>query len=181
VNLVREYQRIKAAGKVDPGVVAPMIPLNGFCYRPLLTSLGVLEEFEALFGTARLAVTGLPIQTDPAAARWIWEKTSPLENLAQHLLQSESADLLSPIQFSIGIIVFERAFWEQFGYFMVHRRKIMAGMNTLGGDESHICAAAMVNSRPIVVTTHAVAGHFSFGAQYAGMVELMRSKPELFA
>ncbi|MCB8881740.1 hypothetical protein ACELLULO517_15940 [Acidisoma cellulosilytica] len=181
VNLVREYKRIKDSGKVDPGFVAPMIPLNGFCYRPLLSRLGLLAEFEARFGKARLATSGLPIHTDPIVARWIWEKTSPLDELAQQLGQAESDDLLSPIQFSIGIIVFERSFWETFGYFTVHRRKLLAGMNTLGGDEAHICAAAMLHSRPIVVTTHAVAGHFSFGGQYAGMIDLMRSKPDLFA
>lgn len=180
-NLVSEYKRIKADGRVDPGFVAPMIPLNGFCYRPLLTMLGLLDEFERQFGTAQMAVSGLPIQTDPAVARWIWEKTSPLEHLAEALLSIERDDLLSPIQFSIGIIAFERDFWEKFGYFTVHRRKLIAGLNTLGGDESHICAAAMTHSRPIVVTTKAVAGHFSFGPQYAGMIELMRSNPALFA
>lgn len=180
LDLVREYKRIKAEGRVDPGFVAPMIPLNGFCYRPMLRTLGLLEEYESRFGTAQLGTSGLPIHTDPIVARWIWEKTAPLEDLAERLGAMPTEDLLSPIQFSIGIIVFERAFWEKFSYFSVSRRKLLAGMNTLGGDESHICASAMIHSRPIVVTSKTVAGHFSFGGQYAGMIDLMRSKPDLF-
>ena len=36
-------------------------------------------------------------------------------------------------------------------------------------------------SRPIVVTTAAVAGHFSFGPQYSAMRDLLCSNPEIFA
>jgi hypothetical protein len=180
-DLVAEYRRIKAEGRVDPGFVAPMIPLNGFCYRPLLRTLGLLDEYERRFGTAQLGTSGLPIHDDHAAARWIWEQTTPLESLPDRLGAMPEEDLLSPIQFSIGMIVFERSFWEQFGYFNVPRRKLLTGMSTLGGDESHICAAAMLHSRPIVVTTRTVAGHFSFGGQYAGMSDLLRSNPALFA
>lgn len=179
-HLVAEYRRIKTEGRVDPGFVAPMIPLNGFCYRPLLRALGLLEEYERRFGTAQLGTSGLPIHTDPAAARWIWEQTSPLDSLPERLGAGIAEDLLSPIQFSIGMIVFERRFWQQVGYFSVARRKLMAGMSTLGGDESHICAAAMLHSRPIVITTLTAAGHFSFGGQYAGMRDLLRSNPALF-
>src|ERR1700733_5238812 len=35
-GLLAAYRDIKAEGVVDPGFVAPMIPLNGFCYRYLL-------------------------------------------------------------------------------------------------------------------------------------------------
>ena len=59
-NLLAEYKRIKTEGRVDPGFVAPMIPLNGFCYRTLLDMLGLLEEYEAQFGTARLATRRSP-------------------------------------------------------------------------------------------------------------------------
>jgi hypothetical protein len=180
-DLVSEYRRIKAEGQVDPGFVAPMIPLNGFCYRPLLRALDLLGEYERRFGTAQLGTSGLAVHTDHAAARWIWEQTAPLESLPDRLGAMPVDDLLSPIQFSIGMIVFERSFWEQFGYFNVARRKLLAGMSTLGGDESHICTAAMVLARPIVVTTRTAAGHFSFGGQYAAMIELMRSNPTLFA
>jgi hypothetical protein len=180
-DLLLEYKRIKIEGRVDPGFVAPMIPLNGFCYRYLLEMLGLLDEYETQFGTARLATSGLPLHTSPIAARWIWERTTPLASLAARLQSMDRRELLSPIQFSIGIIAFERKFWEQIGYFDVPRHKLVAGMSTLGGDEACLCAAAMTHSRPIVVTTAAVAGHFSFGPQYAAMSDLLKTQPEIFA
>jgi hypothetical protein len=178
-DLLLEYKRIKAEGMVDPGFVAPMIPLNGFCYRHLLDMLGLLPEYEALFGKAKLATSGLAIHTNPAAARWIWERTAPLAVAAQ-LDKMDVRHLLCPIQFSIGVIAFERAFWKSMGYFDVHRHKLLAGMSTLGGDEACLCAATMVMSRPIVVTTAVVAGHFSFGPQYKEMLALIKADPEMF-
>ena len=89
--------------------------------------------------------------------------------------------LLCPIQFSIGLIAFERRFWEQMGYFLVHRHRLLAGLSTLGGDEAYMCARAVELSRPAVVTTAALAGHFSFGPQYAGLKALLTEQPELFS
>jgi hypothetical protein len=178
--LVREHRLIKAKGVVDPGCVAPMIPINGFCYRHLLERLGWLDEYEARFGRARIAGSGIAIQNDPAAARWMWERTAPLEETARRLASIPPQILLCPIQFSIGVIVFERLFWETIGHLPVYRRRLLAGLSTLGADEEHICAKAVTSSRPIVVTTTSLAGHFSFGPQYAAMKSLIDSRPELF-
>lgn len=178
--LVREYRLIKAKGVVDPGFVAPMIPINGFCYWHLLERLGWLDEYEARFGRARIACSGIAIQNDPAAARWMWERTAPLEATARRLASLPTQILLCPIKFSIGLIVFERVFWETIGYLPVYHRRLLAGLSTLGADEEHICAKAVTSSRPIVVTTASLAGHFSFGPQYAAMKSLIDSRPELF-
>jgi len=179
--LLEDYQNIKMQGVVDPGIVAPMIPLNGFCYRYLLEMLGRLEEFEALFGTARLATAGLPIHSNPSAARWIWEATAPLSATAARLAVSESRRLLCPIQFSIGMIAFERSFWQEIGYLPVYRHRLLVGNSTLGGDEAYMCARGVETARPVVVTTAALAGHFSFGPQYPVLRELLNVRPELFA
>lgn len=178
--LLAEYHAIKAAGAVNPGFVAPMIPLNGFCYQYLLEMMELLEEYEATFGKAQLATSGLPVHNDPAAARWIWEHTSPLAAMAEQLKQLGSRRLLCPIQFSIGMIAFERQFWEQIGYLAVHRHRLLMGLPTLGGDEAYICTRALEMSRPAVVTTAAVAGHFSFGPQYAALKAFLDERPELF-
>jgi hypothetical protein len=178
--LLDEYHAIKNEGAVDPGMVAPMIPLNGFCYRHLLNMLDLLDAFEARFGRARLTTAGMPVQTDAEAARWIWEHTAPLEETAGRLAGMERHRLLCPIQFSIGLIAFERSFWQQIGYFAVNRRRLLAGISTLGGDEAYLCAQAMERSRPIVVTTAALAGHFSFGPQYAAQRTLLAQRPDLF-
>lgn len=178
--LLDEYQSIKKQGIIDPGFVAPMIPLNGFCYRYLLEMLGRLEEFEALFGTARLATAGIAIHSDPSAARWIWETTAPLVATAAQLAATETRRLLCPIQFSIGMVAFERSFWELIGYLPVYRHRLLVGNSTLGGDEAYMCARAVEVSRPAVVTTAALAGHFSFGPQYSALRELLNIRPELF-
>jgi hypothetical protein len=175
------YRDIKAEGVVDPGFLAPMIPLNGFCYRYLLEMLGLLDEYEAAFGKARLATSGLAVHTNPAAARWIWERTAPLSATAARLGALGHSVLFCPIQFSIGLIAFERRFWEEIGYLVVHRHRLLAGLSTLGGDESYLCARALEMSRPAVITTTALAGHFSFGPQFAGLKTLLDERPELFS
>jgi hypothetical protein len=180
-KLLTAHRDIKVEGVVDPGFVAPMIPLNGFCYRHLLEMLGLLDEYEAEFGRARLATSGLAVHNDPAAARWIWERTAPLAATAERLDALPPRVLLCPIQFSIGLIAFERRFWEQIGYFAVHRSRLLAGLGTLGSDEAYLCARAMEMSRPAVVTTSCLAGHFSFGPQYAGLKALLDEQPELFS
>jgi hypothetical protein len=179
-SVLTEYREIKAEGTINPGFVAPMIPLNGFCYRHLFDMLGLLDDYEANFGRARLATSGLAVHTDPVAARWIWERTAPLAETAARLAQLELRRLFCPIQFSIGLIAFERQFWEDIGHLAVHRQRLIAGLDTLGGDEAYICARAVESSRPAVVTTAALAGHFSFGPQYAGLKELLDGRPDLF-
>ena len=138
--LLAAYRDIKADGVVDPGFVAPMIPLNGFCYRHLLEMLGLLDAYEAAFGRARLATSGLAVHTDPAAARWIWERTAPLAVTAARLDALPRRVLLCPIQFSIGLIAFERRFWEQIGYLAVHRRRLLAAESARLAATRRICA-----------------------------------------
>ena len=179
-TILTEYREIKREGAIDPGFVAPMIPVNGFCYRHLLEMLGLLDEYEAAFGPARLATTGVAIQNNPAAARWVWERSAPLATTAARLAALGRRRLPCPIQFSIGLIAFERRFWESIDYLPVYRRRLLVGLSTLGADEAYICARALETSRPAVVTTAAVAGHFSFGPQYAGLRALLDERPELF-
>lgn len=174
------HDAVKAQGIVDPCASAPMLNLNGVCYRPLLRQLDLLDAYEAEFGVARCATVGISATNDPRAAQWIWMHTAPLERTAERLRRAAEPDLMAPVQFSIGVIVFDRAFWEQIGYFPVQRRKLALKIPTLGADEEYICRMAMFYGRPIVVCQHALAGHFSFGAQYPGMLDLLKSNPEYF-
>jgi hypothetical protein len=179
--LLEEYRSIKAEGVIDPGFVAPIVPLNGFCYRYLLEALGLLDEFEARFGRARIAASGLPIQDDPVAARWVWERTGPLELTAGLVARRPRQALACPVQFNAGMVVFERAFWEMIGHFPVLRRRLVFGVSTEGVDEAHLCARAFTASRPGMVTTAVMAGHFAYEPQYAAMLSLLDSRPDLFA
>jgi hypothetical protein len=179
--LVEQYRRIKAEGVTDPGFVAPIIPVNGFCYRYLLEALGLLDEFEERFGRAGIAASGLLIHCDPLVARWIWKRTAPLEATASLIASRSRQTILCPVQFNTGMIVFERAFWEMIGHFPVLRRRLVFGISTEGVDEAHLCASAVNASRPGIVTTAVMAGHFAYEPQYAAMKSLLSSRPDLFA
>ena len=174
------YTEVKASGIADPAFVAPMININGVCYRPLLQRLGLLEEFEAKFGVARISTLGVPVTDDAEAARWMWSKTAPLEETVQKLKRSALPGLMAPVQFSIGLIVMERAFWEMIDCFPVKRHMLAMKKSTLGADEEYLCRMATFHARPVVVCEHALAGHFSFGRQYAGMLDLLTEHPEYF-
>ena len=78
------------------------------------------------------------------------------------------------------MIVFERRFWEEIEFLPVRRHRLAAGLSTLGGDEAHLCSKAVELSRPCVVTTATLAGHFSFGPQHASMRRMLDERPELF-
>jgi hypothetical protein len=67
------------------------------------------------------------------------------------------------------------------GHLPVYRRRLVFGISTQGADERHISAQAFGTSRPGVITTGALAGHFAFEAQHAGVTPLMERRPELFA
>jgi len=175
------FRATQRAGVIDPGFASPMIPINGVCYRPLLQLLGKLDEYESLFGTAKLSTSGIPVQTSPEAARWIWQATAPIGETVQKLRAAALEPILAPIQFSIGAIVFERKFWNEFGFFPVYRHKLMMGHNTLGCDERHICKATIEWFKPGIVCPTTLAGHFSFGPQYEAVKQLMDEQPALFA
>lgn len=180
IDTIDYHGEVKRSGIANPAFVAPTINVNGVCYRPLLEKLGLLEEFESRFGVARVACIGVPITDDPEAARWMWEKTAPLEVTVEKLPRTSRIDFMAPVQFSIGLIVIERTFWEQIGLHPVKRHMLALKKSTLGADEEYLCRMAMFHSRPIVVCPHALAGHFSFGRQYAGMLSLLSSHPEYF-
>lgn len=171
---------VKSQGIVRPSATAPMLNVNGVCYRPLLRQLGLLEAYERQFGTARCATIGIRATDDAEAARWIWAHTAPLEQTAAKLRRAAEPELMAPVQFSIGVIVFDRCFWDEIGFFPVKRHQIAMRRSTLGADEEYICRMAMFYARPIVICQHALAGHFSFGSQYAGMLELLKSEPTYF-
>jgi len=179
-DCIAYYDEVKAGGIADPAFVAPMININGVCYRPLLKRLGLLEEFEKTFGIGRISTLGVPVTDDAAAARWVWERTAPLENTVAKLQRSAEPSLMAPVQFSIGMIVMERSFWETFDYFPVKRHMLAMKKSTLGADEEYLCRMATFHARPVVICEHALAGHFSFGRQYAGMLELLAARPDYF-
>jgi hypothetical protein len=180
-DLVDFHDRVKAAGVVSPAFTAPTLNINGFCYRELLRVLGLLDEYERTFGPARVATRGIAATESAEAARWIWERTGPVDRTASVLRGQDPEIRTASVQFSIGLIVFDRSFWETIGYFPVFRRCHAVGKSTLGADEEYLCGKAVSSGSPMVVAPHLFAGHFSFGRQYDGVLDLLHQRPELFS
>lgn len=180
-DTINFHQAVSLQGIVEPCLTAPMLNINGVCCRPMLQQLGLLEQYEARFGVAKIATLGIKATDDAEAAKWLWAHTWPLEATVAKLRRTVLPELLAPIQFSIGVIVCDRSIWDQFNYFPVYRRRLAMKKSTLGADEEHICRMAMLYAKPIVVCQHALAGHFSFGRQYSGMLSFLESHPHYFA
>ena len=56
-----------------PGVLAPLIPINGYGHMRILEKLGLLSVFENMFEKPKYAAgSERKIESDPAAARFFW-------------------------------------------------------------------------------------------------------------
>lgn len=163
-KLLEGYLRIRESGHYDPGFCAPLINVNGHSYRTLLRMLDLEEEYQAAFEELKCACMGVRAHWDPNAARWLWERSLPFDEVAR-LLASRPFDYsVVPHRFSIGAILLEREFWESIGGF---RTALVEGR--LGIEEEDLCCQCMARSRVIGVIHNVFAGHFAFGPQEAGM------------
>lgn len=158
------YRAIEARGEHVPGVVSPIVNVNGFSYRPFLERIGAVEEYRAAFGTLASAGAGIPIQNDGAAARWVWERSLPFDELAARFAAAPFGYAPVPHRFSIGVILFRRALWADMGGFLA----MFVGPG-IGADEAHLCMHCVDNSQIVAVLDNALAGHWCFGPQEAAM------------
>ncbi|MEZ5856455.1 MAG: hypothetical protein R3D67_17535 [Hyphomicrobiaceae bacterium] len=180
-DLVQRYQAISAGSEITPGVVAPMVPLDGLSYRYLLQSLNLLKAFELRFGKAMLHAEDSVISRNIEAAIWIWENTSPLGRTANLLAEMPEHLIYAPIVLNPGMIVFERSFWDDMGYLPVFRRRLIFGQDSIATDRHFISSRAVTMSRPVVITSHVLVDRFSFSAQYQKMLKLFQENPETFS
>ncbi len=142
-----------------PGIVAPLINVNGFSSRIILEKLWRLEEFEKRFGCCRQSCTDTPVWQSPEAAKFLWEITMPLDETAARFLNSTPTFIPCPLRFSIGCLAIQRAFWEEMDGFTA------APPGSLGVEEIDLIAHCAVVSRPIMVARHLLVGHAGFGPQ----------------
>ena len=176
-----EAYHIACEGQYNPGVIAPLIPVNGYGYVRILDKLGLQEEYKHRFGRIKASTTIMdPIQSDPKIARFFWgeDEVVPTIDKMNELFSNQRPHVVipCPIRFSIGAILFERELWEKMGYF---RR--VKGTNSLGVDEADLCNFCCSSSRPLMVTENVVVGHLSFGPQNKSMQEYFNLRQELFS
>ena len=152
------------SGEYYPGVMAPLIPINGFGYLRILKKLDKVKEYEERFGNAKYSTTPKDcIQSNADVAKFMWgnEGIIPSIDEMNKIFENTASKIVAcPIRFSIGAVLFERSLWEDMNYF-----RVVKGTNSLGVDEADMCNFCCFNSRQLMVTENTVVGHLSFGPQ----------------
>lgn len=163
-RLLEGYLQIRLSGAHDPGFCSPLLNLNGFSYRTLLNILNIEGQYRTTFGELKSACMGVKAHCDAEAARWLWEKSLPFDEVARFFASRPFEYSVVPHRFSIGAILLEREFWETIGGF---RTSLYEG--AMGIEEEDLCFKCMASSRVMCVVHDVFAGHFAFGLQEAGM------------
>lgn len=162
-----------------PGIVAPLLNVNGYSYVRILEKLGLKEVYKNAFEMPKYAAgPKRMLENDSRVAEFMWGGTGDvpqIDDLNAQLWNTEQKELACPIRFSIGAILFKRELWENMGYFNVNRKT-----NAMGADEAQICEYCVLESRPIMVSENIVVGHFSFGPQTNKMKDFYRDHRSLF-
>lgn len=181
-KMMAAYNHAKS-GKYKPGVIAPILPINGYGYFRVLEKLDLIEQYEKCFGKAKIAASEnrkikAPIETSVDIAKFFWGKGGyipGIDELNDRFGKEALVELPCAIRFSIGAVMFERSLWEDMDHFDVDLNG-----NSMGKDEVQICKYCCISSRPIMVSENIVVGHFSFGPQNAGMKEFYENNKKLF-
>jgi hypothetical protein len=162
-GLAAAFSEVKTGRAIRPGIIAPLINVNGFCARTILNRTGLLEVFEKRFGTCWESCTDTPAWQNPEAAKFLWESTAPLEPTAGKFRRAGVDFAVCPQRFSIGCFAMERDFWSAMQGFTV------APSGDLGVEEIDLAAHCAATSRPIVIAKHLLVGHAGFGDQMSVM------------
>ncbi len=152
----------------DFAYLAPLINVNGYSYHRLLDKLVKRDEYEERFGPATSSCMGIPAWSDPEAAAYLWDICQPFDQIAEQLNKKSNSYTVCPHRFSIGAILFHRSLWEDIDYLETGRE------GQLGLDERQLAEYCSNNSKLVAVSEEILAGHFSFGPQWSGMLDKLR-------
>jgi len=183
-SMMRTFNTAHDLGPCRIGVVAPLIPLNGYGYIRILDKLGLRERYEERFD--RVLSGGFPdkkIESDVEAAAFMWGATGELPRLDEmnrtfrNSHDNSHEYSFCNVRFSIGCILYNREFWDK----MSGSYPYGTGQpGDVGEDEVHMCARTILKSYALVVDESSVVGHFSFGPQTEGMKNYYAVRHELF-
>ena len=181
-RMIGAYKRGQK-GDYIPGVMAPILPINGYGYARVLNKLGLEEVFSERFGEIKIAASQnkkntVKIETSPDIAKFFWGEGNivpDIDAIDRQFREERLQELPCCIRFSIGAILFERELWEEMGMFEVDY-----SYDHMGADEVQLCEFCHIMSRPIMVSENIVVGHFSFGPQTEEMKEFYKEHPERF-
>jgi hypothetical protein len=171
--MTEAWALIERENRYRPGILAPLLNVNGYSSRIFLERRGRLADFIARFGEARQNCMDTCVWKDPAAAAWLWEASRPFDNVAREIAAPGPAYSACPHRLSIGAFLMPRRFWEEMQGFSV------APQGLLGIEEIDLAAHAMATSQVIAVAHHILAGHAGFGSQTEQMIPLLQDRPDL--
>ncbi len=176
-NMLLAYQHAQL-GDYEPGVMAPLIPLNGYGYVRILQKLNLMDIFTKRFGVPKHRRTDdSPIENDCQIAKFFWGEEGivpSIDEMNARFSCEPREERVCGIQFSIGAILFSREYWEKIHYFPVSR------IRNLGTDERYLCQVCCTSSRPLMVSENVVVGHLGFQNQNHCMKDYYLAHKKLF-
>lgn len=158
----------KAKLDYNPGFVAPLLLINGFCYRTILKKLNLEDLYLKKFEYPKISAGPfMMIESSYEVAKFMWGEGNyvPKIDIMNEEIKEDDTFQVCPIRFSIGAIFFERNLLEKYNFFPVSKG------NDMGKDEEFLCNLATTYSRAIIVSNNSLVGHLSFGKQNKGMKE----------
>ncbi|MFT8407129.1 MAG: hypothetical protein ABF630_10350 [Liquorilactobacillus sp.] len=177
-TMIETYTNAEKNSYYCPGVIAPLITINGVGYVKILSKLGLDKEYRKRFEDVRFASNdNKKIENDVAAAKFMWGVTGHVPQLDKINASFQREDLRffpSPVRFSIGAIYFKRQIWQDMGMFKI------GSENGLGADELNINKYCYCKSRPILISMNSVVGHLSFRNQNIEMEEFYKTNSIFF-
>jgi hypothetical protein len=185
-NMLRAYIHAKEHSLYNPGVIAPLIPVNGYGHIRILEKLGLADVYNIRFEQVKYSSNmDRRIMYDSEVSKFMWGEPISLEDgticiipsiddLNHRFMMDELREFPCPVRFSIGAVMFERQLWEDMTMFRVGRG------NYLGGDEVYLCEFCCNYSRPLMVSENVVVGHLAFGPQNEEMKEYFMAHTEKF-
>lgn len=177
-TLFKTYESCEQEGDYNVGLVAPMIPINGFSHVLILDRFNLREKFEKKFEKIKYAAgPDRMIENNPEVAKFFWgeDKIVPnIDEIDNIVSKDPFAYVACPIRFSIGAIMYSRKLWSDIGMFPVGSGADM------GNDEIYLCFQAMKNSKGIIISKNTAVGHLSFGKQNKTMEKYFKDNKKVF-
>lgn len=178
-NLKNAY-KLAQKGDFEPGVIAPLIPVNGYGHKRILSKLALEDVYFEKFGEISKHMAGHNrfIESNPEVAKFFWGEGNyvpSIDELNDRFSRENKIIKPCPIRFSIGAIMFERSLWINMGYFNVDFKG-----SGLGEDEVQICSYCNLHSRPLMVSENVLVGHLSFGPQNKEMNKFFNQNKDKF-
>lgn len=179
-----ELNKVYEASKKDlfvPGIICPLIPVNGFGHVEILKRFGALDEYSKRFEPVKyMHGSNRMIENNVDVAKFMWgeDGTIPKLDVMCEILKKDPFEyVICPIRFSIGAIMFDKHTVEALNGFDVGGRG-----SALGVDEGQLCGLCVSHSLVMMVSKNTVVGHLSFGSQNKEMAEYYKlNKDKMFS